>query len=146
VSTPAYELARFLEEQGVGIWGGNSDWSLHVGREPSDPDNVTTLYDTGGIEPLAVDPYIGQPQVQVRVRAHGTRYLEAYELQERIRGLLVQPGAGLVPGALERTIGVHRYVQIFPIADILAIGRDDKDRHIVVANYQLIRQAVENAS
>jgi hypothetical protein len=138
---PALELAKFLaDEQVTGAHGGAEDWSAHVSREPENPDDVVTLYDTGGLEPLSLDgPDMGQPQVQVRVRAR--EYEAGYSLQKAIRAALVQPDAALGGAAIERTIGESRYVTISPIGDILAIGRDEADRHIFTANYQVIRQA-----
>lgn len=138
--SPADEIAGWLAAERItGERGGNADWSVHVSREPETPDNVVTLYDTGALDPLAVDPDIRAPQVQVRVRSFD--YAQAWETQEQIRAALVQPSAGLVVGAtLERIMGSSRYVTIHPIGDILAIGRDDSDRHIITANYQAIRQ------
>jgi hypothetical protein len=143
--TPALELARFLADNNLGPWGGATDFSVHVSREPASPDNVTTLYDTAGLAPLVVDGGdIRAPGVQVRVRC--TDYEKGWKVQEDIRRLFLQPNAAEAGDPLERTIGAHRYLTITPVADILSIGRDDNDRHLLVANYQLIRQAVETAT
>lgn len=151
MSTPAIEIARYLAEQGVtAAHGGNADWSVHVSREPERPDNVVTIYDTAGLDPLVLDGVDGgelsQPGLQVRVRARGADYEAAYLLHKEIRALLVLPDAVVDGEPLERTIGASHYVQIFPVGDILPLGRDDNDRHILVANYQAIRQAAETAS
>lgn len=142
MSTAAYELARYLEAAGVGTFGGGTEWSLHVSREPESPDNVITLYDTAGLPPIqgeGVD--LRMPQVQVRVRSDD--YLAAFEVQEQVRALLLPTPDVSTGTRVERTIGQSRYLTISPVADILAIGRDDNDRHIVVANYQVIRQSLE---
>lgn len=141
--SPAEELARWFPEQGItGGFGGGDDWSTHVAREPMDPANVVTLYDVGGLNPDAGD--LRRPQIQIRVRA--VNYTDGNDLQETIRALLVQPNAELDSNAqLERTIGGGRYVTADQLGDILCIGRDERDRFLIVANYQLIRQALEES-
>lgn len=140
--SPAYELARWLQTQSLGVWGATGDWSLHVGREPDAPANVVTLYDTAGLAPLNLDGgEMRQPGLQVRVRS--TDYLKGFARAEEIRAALVLPEAVVNGTPIERTIGTGYYVQITPVADILPLGRDENDRHIFVANYQLIRQEVE---
>lgn len=142
--SPAYEIARWLQTLGLGIWGGSGDWSLHVAREPDAPANVVTLYDTAGLAPLVRDGgEMRQPGLQVRVRA--VDYLKGKERQEQIRDVLTLPEAASEGTTIERTIGTGRYVTIDPVADILSLGRDENDRHIFVANYQLIRQEVEGS-
>lgn len=131
----ADELARYLEEQGIGIFGGDADWSIHVDREPLSPESVVTLYDTGGPPELVLEPEIRQPTIQVRVR--GRTYAEAYEMQERISRILTQPGE---QDAYEREIGGSRYLSIVRTSDIMSIGRDDNDRVRLTANYQTMRQ------
>jgi hypothetical protein len=147
MSSPALELAQYLAELTItGPFGGGADYSVHVSREPATPDKVVTLYDTGGAEGLVAGGGVDlrQPQVQVRVRSDD--YEAAWNLQEAIREALLQPNAEATGHPLERTIGASRYVQVAPVADILSIGRDDNDRHILVANYQVIRQQLEEPS
>lgn len=142
MKSPAYEFARWLQDQNLGIWGGSGDWSLHVGREPDAPANAVTLYDTAGLAPLNLDGgEMRQPGLQVRVRS--VDYLKGFERADAIRAKLVLPEAVVDGVTIERTIGTGYYVQITPVADILPLGRDENDRHIFVANYQLIRQEVE---
>lgn len=144
--SPAEELARHLADAGItGAFGGADAWSVHCSAEPLEPENCVTVYDSGGLDPLVIGGAdMEQPQVQVRVRSKD--YNAAWELQKLIRRELVQPDLVATPGApLERDIGGGRYVQIVPLAAILSIGRDENDRAIVVANYQLIRQELEDS-
>jgi minor capsid protein len=138
----SYEIARYLEAQGIGQFAGDTEFSLHVAREPEKPDNVITLYDTTGGGRLVADGApMRQPGVQVRVRAND--YLEANAMQDRIAALLVQDDQASTNTPLERTIGGSRYVAINPVGDIVSLGRDSSGRHVLTANYQAIRQPVE---
>jgi hypothetical protein len=144
--SPAAEIARYLAEEGAtGPFGGNADWSVHVSREPAEPPNVVTLYDTAGLDTLVLGGGdIRQPGLQVRLRA--LDYEAGWAMLEDIRRLLALPDAEETGEPIERDIGAGRYVTIAPTGDILAIGRDDKDRHLLVLNFQLIRQAREETS
>lgn len=130
--SPADELAQHLAAEGVGAFGANSGWAIGVSREPPKPDTAITLYDTGGLDPLALDIDLRQPTIQVRVR--GRVYAEAFAKQEEIRDLLAGP--------THRTIGEHHYVGIWLRGDFIGIGRDDNDRHLITANYHINRQPI----
>src|SRR5690606_5811001 len=104
----ADELAHYLEDRGIGLFGGNADWSIHIDREPFAPDRVVTLYDTGGSANVSIDPEIRNPTFQVRVR--GLTFSEAYEMQELISQILTQPGSD--HASFERVIGGHVYLLI----------------------------------
>jgi len=135
----ADELAHYLEDRGIGLFGGNADWSIHIDREPFAPDRVVTLYDTGGSANVSIDPEIRNPTFQVRVR--GLTFGEAYEMQERISQILTQPGSD--HASFERVIGGHVYLLIVRTSDILSLGRDENDRIRLTANYQAMRQQLE---
>lgn len=135
----ADELAHYLEDRGIGLFGGNADWSIHIDREPFAPDRVVTLYDTGGSANVSIDPEIRNPTFQVRVR--GLTFSEAYEMQELISQILTQPGSD--HASFERVIGGHVYLLIVRTSDILSLGRDENDRIRLTANYQAMRQQLE---
>lgn len=135
----ADELAHYLEDRGIGLFGGNADWSIHIDREPFAPDRVVTLYDTGGSVNVSIDPEIRNPTFQVRVR--GLTFSEAYEMQELISQILTQPGSD--HASFERVIGGHVYLLIVRTSDILSLGRDENDRIRLTANYQAMRQQLE---
>lgn len=135
----ADELAHYLEDRGIGLFGGNADWSIHIDREPFAPDRVVTLYDTGGSVNVSIDPEIRNPTFQVRVR--GLTFSEAYEMQELISQILTQPGSD--HASFERLIGGHVYILIVRTSDILSLGRDENDRIRLTANYQAMRQQLE---
>lgn len=137
--SPAHELALYLEAQGVGAFGGNDPWSIHVSRSPEQPADVVVLYDTAGGDPIVADGAdLRQPGIQVRVRSFD--YAEAFEVQEEIRTILAAPLAVDGGEVLEREIGDARYVAINPVGDMISLGRDENDRQVIVANYRCIRQ------
>lgn len=138
MGTPAGELAQYLEDQGIGVFGGNADWSVHVSREPIAPDNVVTLYDTGGPAPAQVDIDLRIKRFQVRVR--GRSYPDCYAKHEEIYRILAEDD---VASPAPRTIGEGVYVGVWLVSDIIAIGRDENDRHILTANYEAHRQPLE---
>jgi hypothetical protein len=130
MSSPAHELALFLAGKGVGVFAQ----TLHVSREPTSPDNVVTLYDTGGSNPLYSDhAELREQNIQVRVR--NTSYPNAYtKMQEVVR---------LFQGQEPFTQGVHDYAGVWQIGDILSIGRDDNDRVLLTGNFRVVRSPTE---
>lgn len=138
MGSPAAELAQYLEDQGIGVFGGNADWSVHAMREPIAPDNVVTLYDTGGPAAAQVEIDLRIKRFQVRVR--GRDYQTCYEKHEQIYRVLVQDD---VASPEPRDIGEGVYVGVWLVSDIIALGRDDNGRHILTANYEAHRQPLE---
>jgi len=133
--SPAHLLALYLAANGQGTFGGSSKWSINVSREPVAPAEAVTLYDTGGDGPDTDELDLLNSTFQVRVRSGN--YAEAYAKQEAIRDLLILP-APIVQGTAE-------FIGIVMTSDILAIGRDENDRHILTANYRAtkVRNAAE---
>ncbi|MCW5678455.1 MAG: hypothetical protein KIT65_10975 [Xanthobacteraceae bacterium] len=141
--SPAHLLALYLAQNGVGTFGGSAKWSISVSREPVDPPEAVTIYDTGGDGPDTDELDLLGPTIQVRVR--GPNYAEAYAKQEEIRDLLIldQPVIVTPEGA---TVPAE-FIGIVMQSDILAIGRDENDRHLLTANYSAtkVRNAAEGA-
>ena len=123
--SPAHELALYLESEGVGTFAQD----IHVSREPAAPDNVVTIYDTGGSAPANYDIELRQPTIQVRVR--NTSYPNAVAKQEEIFAILNAIKTQVIEGST--------YLGVWMTTDILSIGRDDNDRHLLTANYQVQR-------
>lgn len=130
MTSPAHDIAQHLAANGFGAIGQE----LHISREPVAPDSVTTLYDTGGAEPVLVDENLRQPTIQIRVR--GYDYAACYARHEAILEHL----------AVDQTdfeTTDYRYVGCWLTSDIISIGRDDDDRQRLTANYRLERHAKE---
>lgn len=130
MNSPAHDVALYLQTQGIGTFGGGTAFSIHVGTEPAAPNDVVTLYDTGGPGPDTVEMDLMQPTFQVRTRS--ASYPAGYDKQEQIRDLLLASGS--------KTMATSRFVLIVMTSEIAGIGRDDNDRHIMVANYRAIRE------
>lgn len=132
---PALDLAAYLAgKNGLGALHGDkkSTWPVHVAVEPDDPRSVITLYDTTGIEPDTDELDIERPSIQVRARS--PNYEDAYEKMRAVRDLLI-----LEPVEAQTS----RFFLIVLRGDIMAIGRDDKNNHILTANYSCQRTAKE---
>ena len=128
MSAPSHELAQHLADQGAGALGTD----LFANQEPATPDNVMTVYDTGGQAPVLFDEELRAPTIMIRTRSYD--YAEAYARQEAAWAVLNAVRGG--------TINQHRYIGVWLVSDIIAPGRDDNDRHILTANYQVERHPV----
>lgn len=133
MTTPAIELAQYLADNGVGARGGDAQWGIHVSREPAAPNDVITLYDTGGDPPPAISVDLRVRAIQVRVRA--ADYAAGMGKMQEIYALLAQPSIEETVNPIERNIGIHRYVGVWLAGEITHIGRDDNDRFLFTANY-----------
>lgn len=130
-TSPAYEIARYLESQGVGVWLASSGWSLGVAQAPDAPNTAITLQDEGGGDPDTDELDIQGVTVHIRVRSAktSTGYNEAWAKQAEIRELLIYE-APLV------TVNM-RFIGAKMVGSISNLGRDDNDRHILMSTYQL---------
>lgn len=132
MSSPASELATYLAAQGAGTLGGSSNWRLQANLEPTSPDSVVTVYDTGGAAPFLYDEGGRSPSIQIRTRARGPS--DAYAKQEECFAIL--------NAIKNQDIGASHYVGVWMISDIIDIGPDDNDRAIYTANYQVERGTI----
>jgi len=136
MSSPAEELANYLIANGVGTRGASSGWSVNVTTEPTAPDTTVTLYDDGGGNPDTDELDIQKAIVQVRVRStKQTGYLAAFAKQEEIRDLLIIPAPLITDNS--------RFIGVQMIGNIANIGRDDNDRHVLIATYEAEEQREE---
>lgn len=131
---PQEAIARYLASQGIGAFGGDFDWGIHVNFQPATPHRTITLYaydlgsgpDTEQLDLLRVG-------IQVRVRSGQLGeavdvYQEAHEKQEAIRDLLILPLAPLLSEG--RTF---RWLTM--TTDIIPIEVDDNRRHHLAVSY-----------
>lgn len=127
--SPAHELSLYLASLGVGQFAGNGDWGIHVGREPVNPANAITLYDTGGPQPVNYSINLRQPTIQVRIRTtnYPVGFNKLAEIYEHLNAIATQ------------VIGGNTYIGVRLTTDFLSIGRDDNERHLLTANYQIQR-------
>jgi hypothetical protein len=124
--SPAADLQSFIAT----VAGG---WSVFVGVRPDTPDNCIAIYDTGGDGPDTDELEDYLPTVQVAARS--ADYASAYDRMEAIRNLLIQTQP------IEVTDSIFPYVMMQ--SEILSIGRDERNRHILTANYRCRRNLKE---
>lgn len=128
----SHDIAIHLDAQGVGTLGATSGWRLAANVEASTPDDAITVYDTGGGSPVVHDGGLRAPTIQVRTRSHD--YAGAYAKQEQAFDVL-----DAIRG---KDINDHRYVGVWLTSDIIHAGRDENDRHLLTANYQVERHVI----
>lgn len=126
---PSHDIASHLASNGVGTLGATSGWRVNANVEASTPDDVVTVYDTGGQQPVQYDDDLRSPTVQVRTRSHD--YDAAYDKQQDVFALL-----NAIQGV---QIDDYHYVGVWLTSDILAPGRDENNRHILTSNYRVER-------
>lgn len=127
---PAEDIARHIASLAIGTFAGAVSWGVYAHQEPMTPDEVITIYDTGGGSPDTDELDLLNPTFQVRVRS--ATYASAYVKHEAIRDALILPGR-LVTANSE-------YLGIVMTSDIISIGQDDNQRFILTANYRAIRE------
>ena len=135
MNSPAHDLALYLVAAGVmPNFGGAIPWSAFIAAEPDTPDETVTFYDLPGGEPDTDEMDQFTPAFQVRVRAK--LWVEGYAKQEAIRDALLSSRSGFEAES-------SRFILVVMTSDIATIGRDDKQRHLIVANYRARREAKE---
>jgi len=133
MNSPAIDIAKYLasvDYTGLGGFGGSDRWCVNAVWEPAEPNDVVTVYDSGGTGPDTDELDISVVNFQVRVRC--AAYNEGYAIHEIIRDLLILPA----PIVMETST----FVGVTMTSDVIGIGRDDNDRHLLTANYQAIRE------
>ena len=126
---PSHAIAIHLDANGVGTLGATSGWRLAANVEEATPDDAITVYDTGGSAPVLFDEQLTAPTIQVRTRSHD--YAGAYDKQREAFGVL--------NAIINQVIDGNRYLGAWLTSDIIHIGRDENDRHLLTANYQIER-------
>lgn len=128
MNSPATDIANYLANSGVGTLNGTTSWRVGIASEPEDPDDTVTVYDYPGAEPDTDQLDILRSNFQVRVRS--ANYQSAYDKQVAIRDLLIH-----TPISAESSI----FSLVVMQSDIAPIGRDDRERWLLVANYRCRR-------
>ncbi len=125
------EIASYLEASGVGIGAGN----MFAGEFPLDApaDLAIALLETGGGPPRYVHennaPAVETPGMQVRVRA--CDYVVARDkIEEIVKALTFR----------RRSLSGVRYLSMLPVQSPIDLGRDAKERHVLVCNFDVIKE------
>lgn len=130
MSSPAYEMAQYLESLGIGVFAGSSGWSISVDRAPVSPDNAITLQDQAGGEPDTDELDIRRPNLLIQVRSDD--YRQGYAKQQEIMTALITPAPFTYNGIY--------YVGLRALSDVLSLGQDESNRFVTQCTYQVEKQ------
>ena len=127
MNSPAVDIANILASSAFSYGVVGTD--LFVSREPLEPVNCTTIYDTGGYEPESADVVYDRPTIMARVR--NSSYASGYAKAQAIKTALHK--------ANQITEGGTRYIALWAQSDILFIGYDDSNRALFTINFRIHR-------
>ena len=118
-TSPAIDLRDLLISDGVTT-------PIHIGSEPSAPDECITLYNYDGEAP-SPKFLLDFPRLQVRARANS--YTTAYSNILEVFDLLA--------GRASFTQNTTRYTGILPASNISDLGKDASGRFILVVSLKM---------
>jgi len=106
--------------------------NLFIAKEPSDPPDCVTIQDTGGRPPYMGLTDVGYeyPSIQIRIRT--TKYMEGWDLANRIKDVL--------HGRANETWNGTLYTLIQCMNGPAHIDWDDNNRAIIILNFNLQRR------
>lgn len=134
MNAPSIDIVEILEASGESsgfadlVFGTN----LFVGKEPSNPKNTVTVFDTPGFSPelnLETQGY-EYPSVQIRVR--NSSYVNGWNLIERIKDAL--------HGLSQQTVNGTLYSVIYCSGSPALLDWDDNNNVRIVCNFNLQRR------
>ncbi len=134
MTSPAEDFKSLLITATVGSTSPDSDWGVHVSKEPTSPDRTITIYDTGGPEP---NPkfLLDFNTVQVRVRGNVNDYQTTHTKIQAVKDALL--------GLPKQTVNGTIFTGVWALTDIIFLKYDDNNRPVFVINW---RTALEPAS
>ena len=132
MNMPSDDIKDLLEQSGLGLTFTDN---LFVGREPSSPNNTTTVFDTSGAGPFRTynkDERFHQAAIQIRVR--NASYLQAMTLSQDILFYL--------DGTANQEVNETYYGIIAALDHPFLLDWDENDRARVVTNYEIQRREI----
>lgn len=123
--SPAHNIAELIEEVFDSLDLGTN---LFVSKYPDKPNNVVTVFDSGGSEQDPINPIVNT-RIQVFVR--NEEYDKGYELCRQIQVLLESiPQVNFDNG--DKLIGV------WSTSSIVSVGTDELNNSMLSSNYKVI--------
>lgn len=107
--------------------------NLHVGREPSSPNNTVTIFDTSGSPPQLTyqrGENYEYPAIQIRVR--NVSYADGFSLAKRIQGILHTISGIQINGSF--------YTLVYSTGDPFLLDWDANNRSRCIINFELQRR------
>jgi len=128
MNAPSQDIKDILVADGIGTFGTD----LFVSKQPSTPDAVVTVYDTGGFAPegMTADHY---PTVQMLIRGDQNSYRTTYTKAESVRDSLHR--------LHDETWNSTKYIAIWAMSDIIFVGYDENERPEFSINFRMHRRA-----
>lgn len=131
MNSASQDVKDMLETAGLGTFAASSGWSIHVGRQPVEPDDCITIYEAGDQSAADPDNNLYHPLIQIRVR--GDDYLGAINKALAIRD-------ELLVNQVNSTVNSTLYLGFWSVGGITPIGWDEQDRPQFTMNFSLMRQ------
>jgi len=134
MNSPASDISLFLEaDSSLGLTFAEN---LFIGKEPTKPNDCTTIFDTGGMPPQInlTDQGYEYPSIQIRVRSHD--YVIGWNLIEAIKSLLHGRGQEQVDDTL--------YSSIYCASGPAFLDWDENSRARFVINFNLQRRTINS--
>jgi hypothetical protein len=93
MQSPSFDIKEMLEEwidsSGESTGTDVFDCPIHVGKEPSTPKNVITIFDTQGFPPyLSLSGESGYEYPSINIRVRNTKYDTGWNLINKIKDVL----------------------------------------------------------
>ena len=132
-NSPAYDIAQKLDTESIGTFAGTSAFSIYCFKEPDSPDDVITIYDTGGTPEDGIAKACLCDNFSIQIRIRGNDYSTMYTKMKAIET------------AIHNVSWVDSSVTQYFVARsdvVTSLPRDTKDRLIMVQNYTGLRSAV----
>lgn len=129
IANPAVGIKDLLVTAGVGTFAALAGWGIYVGQQPTDPDTVVTVYNSGGKN---ADPkfLLQEPHIQVRIRGAANGYVAAYDKAAEVQDELL--------GIPSQVVNGDQWDGITAIGDINPLGYDESQRPMFSVNFSLI--------
>jgi len=130
MNAPSEDVKDMLEdESSLGLTFGTD---LFVGKEPPEPDDCVTIFDTYGSPPLMTLNSVGYfyPSIQIRVRCRN--YRTGWALIQDIRTVL--------HGKANETWNATLYTVIYCSSGPALLDWDENDRARLIINFNLQRR------
>jgi len=127
MKSQANQTRKIIENAGIATFAND----LFVGEEPTDPDNVITVYDTGG-EPPDEAGAADNPSVMIRIR--NNNYLGGFEKASDIKDLLWFNNSHFDLNGVR--------LIYFLLGDINSLGKDSNGRYVFTINFRIKREVI----
>lgn len=138
MTLPIVIVKDYLVSKGF-AFGGTANWAIYVGKMPTTPTKVVTLYEGPSRTP---NPrwLLDYPSIQIKVRGGPNDYVAAREKIQQIKDLLLGVEPFDEPGG-------DRLVSVQAIGDVAELGFGAEPQDVMfVLNLTLIVEPAPNAN